>query len=476
MSKFFVTTPIYYINDQPHIGHAYSTIAADCLARFHRSQGDDVLFTTGIDENSQKTILAAKNSGLDTRAYTESMAKVWQQTWNALTIRYDRFIRTTEAAHHVAVQQFIAQVAQAGDIFKGVYEGLYCVGHEAFLRPEELVEGKCPDHNQAPQPLKEENYFFRLSRYQEPLLEYIRDNPDFIQPESRRNEVVSFIRQGLADVSISRVKQDWGIPWPGDDSQSVYVWFDALINYLTCAGYPSEASAQWWPADLHIVGKDIIKFHCIIWPAMLMSAKLPLPKMVYAHGFFTVEGKKISKSLGNAISPVELAGLYGVDALRYYLLREIPFGADGEFNTLRFERIYNADLANELGNLVQRTGAMIIKYMGGITGETPPHSHDPGPYYEAMAKLRFDLALENVWSRIKGLNQMIDEEKPWVMAKTDPEGVANLLKHIVADLLQVAELLAPFMPDTAAKIVTSFESGSFHPEVGLLFPKAQTNV
>jgi methionyl-tRNA synthetase len=470
-SSIFLTTPIYYINDRPHIGHAYATIAADVLARYHRQHGDKVLFTTGTDENSQKTLIAAKAVDQEVGAYTDEMAQLWQDTWHKLGISFDRFIRTTEKDHIRAVKEVLKLIEKRGDIYPGTYEGLYCVGHEAFLREDELVDGKCPDHGVAPQKVKEENYFFKLSKYGDLLLRHIEANPNFVLPATRRNEVVAFIKQGLEDISISRAKQEWGIPLPQAKDQVVYVWFDALINYLTVTGYPEDDYTKWWPATLHLVGKDIIKFHCIIWPAMLLSAGLELPQTVFATGFFTVDGQKISKSLGNAIDPIVLADEFGLDALRYYLLREIPFGADGEFSHERFEQVYNSDLANELGNLVQRVSAMLLRYQGGKAGELPHFSHDVSLYHEALASYRLDKALEAVWVLIKGLNQYLEEEKPWELAKGDTEQLQAVLAHAVTDLNQVATLLMPFMPTTAEKILQTFADGQANPKVGILFPK-----
>lgn len=471
MSKFYVTTPIYYVNDIPHIGHAYSTFAADVLARYHRQKGDSVLFATGVDENSQKTVRAAEAAGKDLADYTKRMSDTWEKTWKNAEISNDVFIRTTSPEHQIAVIDFIKRVEAKNDIYQGVYEGYYCVGCEEFKREDELENGLCPIHKTKPEFIKEKNYFFRLSNYQQALMDHINAHPEFIQPESRRNEVVAFIQRGLKDFSVSRSTQKWGIKWPGDDKQVVYVWFDALINYLTATGYPAAGFEEKWPADVQIVGKDIIKFHCIYWPAMLMSAGIELPRTVFGHGFFTIDGQKISKSLGNAVDPVELAGHYGMDALRYYLLREFPFGTDGEFSHQRFEAVYNADLANDLGNLVQRVQVMITKYLKRVVGDLPPHSHDIAPYEEAMATLRFDQALAEVWLLVRGLNQYLEEEQPWKLAKSDEEHLSEVLHHAVADLLQIATLLMPFMPGTAAKIAATFEGGVVRPEVGLLFPK-----
>lgn len=477
MVKKLITTPIYYINAAPHIGHAYTMVAADVLARYHRELGSDVMFTAGTDENSQKTLQAVEKTGAkDAATYTAEMTGIWEKTWKDLGISYDKFVRTTSPEHHAAVTAFLAKVQASDDLYKGSYEGLYCVGCEEFKRADDLVEGKCPLHNTEPEELKEENYFFKLSKYQKPLLDHIRQHPEFVAPVSRRNEVLAFIERGLEDISFSRPSRGWGIPFPGDDQQVVYVWSDALVNYLTATGYPNAGYDQWWPANLHLVGKDIIKFHCIIWPAMLMSAGLPLPEQVFAHGFFTVAEQKISKSLGNAIAPSFITDKYGIDGMRYYLLRDIPFGSDGEFSFERLHSVYNADLANELGNLVQRTASMVTKYMGGKLGPVEPHAHDARNYHEAMTNLRFDKALEDVWGRVKGLNQLIEEEKPWVLAKEDPEHLAEVLKHVVSDLLQLSGLLLPFLPTAAVKIAQTFADGQVHPEVGILFPRIEAKL
>ena len=474
MSKFYITTPIYYINDKPHIGHTYSTIVADVLARFHRQHGDKVLFSTGTDENSQKTIQAANKAGVTNVAtYADNMAASWDKTWKGLSISHDRFIRTTEPDHKKAVYDFIKRVEKAGDLYKGTYEGWYCIGCEEFKSEEELEKGLCPIHKTKAERLKEENYFFKLSKYQQPLLDYIKANPDFVSPVTRRNEVVAFIERGLRDISVSRKLSKWGIPYPGDKDQVVYVWFDALINYLTVAGYPGKDYEEWWPADVHVVGKDIIKFHCTIWPTMLMSAGLKLPERVIAHGFFTIDGTKISKSLGNAIDPIELVETYGNDALRYYLLREIPFGSDGDFSRTRLEILYTSELANDLGNLVQRTASMITKYLDGKTGAVEAHSHDTTAVYEAIGHLQLDRALAEIWQMVRGLNQYIEEEKPWVLAKEDPTHLKEVLLHIVADLLQVASLLMPFLPETSAKISRTFADGKVDISIGVLFPKLE---
>lgn len=472
MNKFYVTTPIYYINDVPHIGHAYSTIAADTLARYYRHKlGDEnVLFVTGTDENSQKTINAAEIAGLTPEEYTETTAKKWQDTFAMLGISNNRFIRTTDKDHVSTVQEIMQKVYDKGDIYKGVYEGLYCVGHEAFMKEDDLVDGLCPDHKKAPEHIKEDNYFFKLSKYQDKLLEYIESHPEFIRPESRRNEIISFIKtKGLEDFSISRESQSWGIRLPFDDSQVAYVWFDALLNYVTAAGYGTDKFAKWWPADLHIVGKDIIKFHCIYWPAMLWSAGLDLPHQVFAHGFFTNNNEKISKSLGNAIDPVALVQKYGNDALRYFLLREITFGADGDFSLRRFNDVYHSDLANNLGNLVSRLATMLNKYCDGKYVQTEVVARFE--IDEDIRSLAFHSALGKLFSWLDTLNGAIEENKPWELYKTDPSNTTDILYGITSELLLINSYLKPFLPDTASKISNVFSNGKVNVSAGVLFPK-----
>ncbi len=475
MSKYYVTTPIYYINDKPHIGHAYSTIAADVLARHQCGKlgADNVFFSTGLDENSKKTEIAAREAGQTVEAYIDVMARQWQSVWDSLGISYTKFVRTTTPEHAAGVHQLVQKIYDAGDIYKGVYEGPYCYKCEEFYKEEELDGGLCPVHHSEVEHIKEENYFFKLSKYQDQLRQYITAHPEFISPDSRRNEVLAFIDRGLIDVSVSRANQRWGIPLPFDTSQIMYVWIDALINYLSAIGYPNPDYKQWWPASVQVVGKDIIKFHCIIWPAMLLSAGLELPKQIVANGFFTVDGQKISKSTGNVINPLDITEVYGNDALRYYLLTEFPFGGDGNFSHDRLAKVYQSDLANDLGNLVQRVVKMIVQYLGGNLTDNKPHSHDTKELETAIINFQFELALRDIWSRIRGLNQLIDEEKPWVLAKTDPEQLDRVLNHIVADLLQIADLLEPFLPTTAQKIKQTFGGSTVDVSVGILFPRIE---
>ncbi|MDP4038521.1 MAG: methionine--tRNA ligase [bacterium] len=477
-NKFYVTTPIYYINDQAHIGHAYSTIAADVLARYYRQQNRKVLFTTGTDENSQKTLEAAKTAKLNTKEYSDKTAKKWQNLWDQLNISYDRFIRTTEPAHIKAVQTLIQKIYDKGDIYKGIYEGLYCFRCEAFYREDDLIDGKCPFHKIRPEFIKEENYFFKLSKYQDDLLNYIKNNPHFILPEARHNEVVAFIERGLDDISISRANQKWGVPLPFDKSQVTYVWFDALINYLTVADYPDKKYSQWWPADVHIIGKDIIRFHCVIWPAMLISAGIELPKTIFAHGFFTVDGEKISKSLGNAIDPIELTKKYGNDALRYYLLREFPFGTDGDFSHERFKIVYETELGDNLGNLVQRLVIMLEKYNERGYSYIQPKNRkilqnikEQDHNEQFLKSLEFSNALQTIFKWIDHLNIELANEEPWKLIKQDKVRAIKFLNEVVSGILDINEYLKPFLPETAEKILKTFKNGKVNTKIGILFPK-----
>ncbi|KPJ84694.1 hypothetical protein AMJ57_05710 [Parcubacteria bacterium SG8_24] len=457
MEKFYVTTPIYYVNDVPHIGHFYTSLAADALARYWRMRGRDVFLLTGTDENSQKNVEAAAKRGYDdVQAYIDMMSGRWFAIFRDLGITFDGFIRTTEERHRIGVEEFWRRVESTGDIYLGEYEGLYCAGCEAFITESDLTDGQCPVHRKEPQRIKEKNYFFRLSAYRERLLEHIDAHPEFIQPVSRRNEVRSYVERFMEDISISRETMKWGIPVPGDPTQVIYVWFDALINYLTGIGFgdDQERFGRYWPADVQLVGKDIIKFHCALWPAMLMSAGIPLPKKVFAHGFFTIDGEKISKSLGNAVDPQAAAERYGIDALRFFLLREITFGEDGDFSMDRLGERYANDLANELGNLSHRVLSMTAKY---FAGKVPPATDGSlGPvwdrYDQAMADLRFGAALDAIWDLLRDSNRLIDAEQPWKLAKTDQERLAAVLYTLLERLRASAWMLRPLLPETAGKM------------------------
>lgn len=461
MNPFYITTPIYYINAKPHIGSAYTTIAADVLARYHRLLGQEVFFLTGTDENSQKNLEAAEKNGKGNQmqTYLDEMADVWQRTFNALNITHTRFIRTTEPDHSKAVETFWKRVLAKGDIYLGDYNGLYCTGCEAFLQESDLTEdGLCPDHQKPPKKIVEKNYFFKVTNYKAALLKHIQEHPDFIMPESRRHEVIQYIEHFMTDLSISRSTMQWGIPVPGDASQRIYVWFDALINYLTGIGFATDEQSfqKWWPHVHHLVGKDIIKFHCALWPAMLLSADLPLPKRVFAHGFFTVDGQKMSKSLGNVMDPLQLVKEYSNDVLRYFLLAEIRFGEDGDFSKERLSERYEKELANELGNLVSRSLAMTETYLDGMVPQVITESFLGmvwQDYNHAMEMFAFQEALESVWKLVRKANQFVEEQKPWQQAKEQDK---TLLKKTLYTLLEtlwhLSFLLYPFLPQTSELI------------------------
>ncbi len=464
---FFISTPIYYPSDRLHIGHAYCTTIADAVARFQRLAGRDVFFLTGSDEHGQKIQRKAAENGLSPIQYVDKIVASFQMLWEKLGISNDDFIRTTEARHHEVVQAIFQKIFDQGDIYKAAYEGWYCTPCETFWLERQLTDGNCPDCGRPVERVQEESYFFRMSKYQDRLLKHIEDHPEFIQPVSRRNEMVNFIKQGLEDLCVSRTTFDWGIPVPFDRKHVVYVWFDALTNYITAAGYGHDPAkfARYWPADIHLVGKEIVRFHSIIWPIILMALGVALPKQVYGHGWLVVEGDKMSKSKGNVVDPVLLIEEFGADAIRYFLLREINLGQDGNFSREALIKRINSDLANDLGNLLHRTLNMMQRYNGGVLGATEaPAAIDAGllemarnitpRYREMMGKMEINGAIKEIWQLIGRANKYIDETEPWILAKDQAKAARlnTVLYNLLEVLAIVSVLVEPFMPTTAGRI------------------------
>ncbi len=479
MSTFYVATAIPYVNAELHIGNALDLITADVLARYMRQQNVPTFFSTGTDEHGGKIAEKAAEQKIEPKIFADQMSQHFLKLLQTLNISNDVMIRTTDPVHEKGAQYAWSVLAKAGYISPGTYSGWYCTGDEEFFT-EEVVrrnKGICPDHNRPYEKVDEQNYIFKLSAFTKPILAAIEKGDMVILPDTRRNEILSLLKSGLEDISISRPsdKISWGIPVPGDPKQVMYVWFEALLNYITALGYPNGVKfKQFWPANVQVIGKGILRFHAAIWPAILMGLGLPVYKTLYVHGYITVDGKKIGKSLGNAIAPGEIVAKYGSEAFRYFFLRHIPSYTDGDFSWSRMEAAYNDELADQLGNAVSRTAAMISKYLEGAVGNMPESEHDIGPYQQALESCRFDKALEEVWEQVKGLNQYIDETKPWEIAKTnDLDHLREVLAYAAASLLEVADLLVPFMPETAGKIKDSFGTGILRPLPGPLFPKAE---
>lgn len=510
MKKFYITTAIDYVNSLPHIGTAYEKITADCIARSKRLLGYDVRFSMGTDEHSINVKKKAVEAGLSPKDYCDGMSAQFEEFWGKLSISYDNFIRTTEKRHEISVTELFKRIHDAGDIYISDYKGWYCEGCEAFIQEKDLVEGNCPNHLTKPAWIEENNYFFRLSKYSEPLLNHIKANPEFIQPKTRRNEILRLIESGLDDISISRSGFDWGIPLPDDNKHVVYVWFDALINYISGLGFGGDDESlfnAYWPADLHIIGKDITRFHCVIWPAMLLSAGLPLPLSVFGHGFIYHRGEKMSKSLGNVVSPLDIADKYGADPLRFFLLREVVFGQDGDFSYDRFVEKYNSDLANDLGNLVSRTISMIYKYFDGILPkDSIIDGYKLSPGFRDVARRwkesieHYDLsgACDEVMSYVRAANKFIEEHAPWNLAK-DPEkkeDLAEVLCDLSSVIIGSSWLLFPYIPSSSRKIWDTFgckgkinehrlldsdnivfvPSGTAIKKINALFPRIEENI
>jgi methionyl-tRNA synthetase len=465
---FYVTTPIYYVNDRPHIGHAYTTIAADILARHHKQRGEETFFLTGVDEHATKVWRVAEEQGLPPQEYVDRIAEDWRALPQLLNAQTDFFIRTSDDGHKRFVREFLQRIYDNGDVYEDVYAGLYCVGCEAFKTADELVDGKCPLHNTVPEWIEEKNYFFRLSRYQDRLLELFDSRPDFVQPQFRFNEVRSFVAGGLRDFSISRAGQPWGIPLPWDESQVAYVWADALVNYLSALTYarPGEDLRETlWPEVRHLMAQDILRFHCVYWPAMLLSAGYTVPKQIFIHGYLLLDELKISKSLGNAVDPLALLETYGADAVRFWCARAVSFGQDGSASISGIADRYERELGNDLGNLLSRTTAMIARFRDGRISSAPGRTAELADEVTALqtdvraAIDAFDLtgAVDRIWVLVRALNRYVTEQKPWELAKDDAkEGQLDQVLFDLADGLRVSAVaLAAYLPETAPKILSA---------------------
>ncbi|MFC1721406.1 methionine--tRNA ligase [Patescibacteria group bacterium] len=508
MKKYYVTTPIYYANDKPHIGHAYTTIAADVLARYHRLTGDDTWFLTGTDEHGAKVAAAALEAGEEPKAYVDKQAALFKSAWKRLDISYDDFIQTTEPRHETGAQKFLKTLEEKKALYKDTYKGLYCTGCEKFITEKELVDGQCPDHKKKPELIEEENWFFRLADFLPKVKELIESGEVEILPEAKKNEALGLIEQGLDDFSVSRQKVKWGISLPFDEGQTTYVWIEALTNYLTALDYENNGQKfqEFWPADMQLMAKDILKFHAIYWPALLLAADLPLPKKIFAHGFFTINGEKMSKTVGNIIDSNDLVKKFGADGTRYLLLAQFPFGVDGDIKEDRFVEKYNAELANNLGNLVSRVIKMTYKFFDGkvpkikkAVEELPLQNSQfiefDEPYLWQQFNQNFEEkfkpfeCLNSIWRFVNSLNTYVDKNEPWKLAK---EGKDEELAEVIYDLLyslhQLSFALYPFIPDTAVKIKkaltgkdfttlkereTDLVAGQEIEDVGQLFPRIE---
>jgi methionyl-tRNA synthetase len=460
VSKFYITTPIYYVNDVPHIGHAYTTIVADVLARWHRLSGEDVFFLTGTDDHGKKVATAAKEAGKTPQAFTDSVVKRYHEAWKRLDISNDDFIRTTEKRHEKVVVEVIHLLQKSGDIYKGQYEGWYCVPDESFWTDTQLVKGKCPECGREVEKVKEESYFFRLSKYQSALLDLYKKNPQFISPKNRRQEIINRVQAGLKDMSITRETVKWGIPYPGDNKFFLYVWSEALINYLSGIDYPNAKFKKFWPADIHMMAKEILWFHSVIWPAILMSAKLPLPKRVFAHGWLTIDGEKMSKSRGNVVDPIKLTEKYPVDTVRYFLVREIPLGDDGDFSEKALISRINGELVSDLGNLASRVLTLAERCrfskegdksrLQAIVGKDEISKNlDFKKIQSYVDNIELHHAINEIFAFIRSVNKYINEKEPW---KLEGKELENVVYNLLESLRVISILISPFMPSTAEKL------------------------
>lgn len=477
MKKYYIATAIPYVNAAPHIGHALDYSLADVLARYHKQAGRDVFFEVGTDEHGTKIAEKAKENNQDPKTFVDSIVPVWKDFLQKLHVDYTAFVRTTDPQHEKAAQLIWKQLAETY-IYKDTYKGWYCVGCESFVSPTEAAanNGICPIHQKPYTQLSEKNYFFKLSAFGKQIKDSLVAGEFNIVPHFRQQEILQLVDKGLEDISISRPKKHlaWGIPVPGDSEQVMYVWFEALLNYVSVLGYPNgENFKKYWPTDIWVGGKDILRFHGAIFPAMLIGLDIPLPKKLLVHGHVLSGGHKMSKSVGNVIDPLEIINTYGVDAFRYYFLRHIPTLDDGDFTWQKFETAYNNELGNELGNVVQRVASMVNRYQNGVIGETPRPKHDTGTYHAEMSSLRLDRALENIWLSVRNLNVYLEEVKPWEIAKK-PENADHLqevLAYAASSLMQIADQLWPFLPTTAETIKRIFEGGTVTQYKGVLFPK-----
>ena len=500
---FYITTPIYYANDEPHIGHSYTTILADVLSRYHRSIGEEVFFLTGLDEHGQKVQQAAEERGIDPQQHCDEMAQKWKLLWKKLHIRYDDFIRTTEPRHEKVVKDILTKVKDGGDIYMDEYGGHYCVGCERFYTEKELEDGKCPQHEKELEFITEKNYFFKMSKYQQKLIDYINENPEFIQPQHRKNEILGFLRQPLEDLCISRPKSrlSWGVDLPFDHEYVTYVWFDALLNYVTSLGYGSDPEffEKWWSQAIHLIGKDILMTHAVYWPTMLMSAGISLPKTIFAHGWWLMEESKMSKSMGNVVDPMELIDDYGVDPVRYYLMREMVPGQDSNFTMSSFTKRYNSDLANDFGNLLSRVTRLIQKNFGGelpewgecTSAENGIKKVAEGTVIKAnelIYAMRINEAIEETMQFIRSINRYMEQQVPWKLVKEDKSAAGRVLITAAEALRLGALLLQPVMPNRTLIVLetlgaenTKLVWGQLKPgnklrEHSALFPRIEVNI